>query len=68
MRSPSLIALRLSHSFYGRRLPPVLLDEIAAEDPERVLHSIPKQTKYWTAFRDSATQKLQMLLILVIIG
>ncbi|KAI0149419.1 hypothetical protein BJ166DRAFT_63086 [Pestalotiopsis sp. NC0098] len=36
----------------GRRLPPVLLDEIAAEDPERVLYSIAKTEKIEDGFRD----------------
>lgn len=36
----------------GRRLPPVLLDEVAAEDPERVLYSIAKTEKIEDGFRD----------------
>lgn len=36
----------------GRRLPPALLDEIAAEDPERVLYSIAKTDDIRDGFRD----------------
>lgn len=36
----------------GRRLPPVLLDEIAAQDPERVLYSIAKTDKMHDGFQD----------------
>ncbi|KAK6591765.1 L-aminoadipate-semialdehyde dehydrogenase [Botrytis cinerea] len=37
---------------YGRRLPPALLDEIAAEDPERVLYSIARTENMRDGFRD----------------
>ena len=36
----------------GQRLPPVLLDEIAAEDPGRVLYSIAKTNKMQDGFQD----------------
>ncbi|KAJ8065134.1 hypothetical protein OCU04_005847 [Sclerotinia nivalis] len=36
----------------GRRLPPALLDEIAAEDPERVLYSIAKTDQMQDGFQD----------------
>ncbi|KAI0974119.1 acetyl-CoA synthetase-like protein [Xylaria arbuscula] len=37
---------------YGRRLPPVLLDEIAAKDPDRVLYSIAKTEEIQDGFHD----------------
>ncbi|KAI0815480.1 acetyl-CoA synthetase-like protein [Xylaria sp. FL0064] len=36
----------------GQRLPPVLLDEIAASDPERVLYSIAKTDNMQDGFKD----------------
>lgn len=43
---------RTSLPQYGRRLPPALLDEIAAEDPERVLYSIARTENMRDGFRD----------------
>ncbi|KAF7949957.1 hypothetical protein EAE96_007263 [Botrytis aclada] len=43
---------RTSSPQYGRRLPPVLLDEIAAEDPERVLYSVARTDNMREGFRD----------------
>jgi acyl-CoA synthetase (AMP-forming)/AMP-acid ligase II len=36
----------------GQRLPPVLLDEIAAEDPGRLLYSVAKTDKMQDGFQD----------------
>jgi acyl-CoA synthetase (AMP-forming)/AMP-acid ligase II len=36
----------------GRRLPPVLLDQTAAEDPERILYSIAKSNQMQDGFQD----------------
>jgi acyl-CoA synthetase (AMP-forming)/AMP-acid ligase II len=41
----------------GRRLPLVLLDEIAAKDPERVLYSIAKIDKMQDGFQDITYKK-----------
>ncbi|KAI1762801.1 acetyl-CoA synthetase-like protein [Hypoxylon sp. FL1150] len=41
----------------GRRLPPALLDEIAAQDPERVLYSIAKTAETQNGFQDISYKK-----------
>ena len=42
----------------GRRLPPVLLDEIAAADPERVLYSIAKTNDMQDGFQDPSYKRI----------
>lgn len=44
--------LQTTPSQYGRRPPPVLLDEIAARDPKRVLYSVAKTDMMHDGFHD----------------
>lgn len=48
---------------YGKRLVPVLIDEIAARDPDRVCFSFPRSTDLKDGFVDMKFQTVSFLVL-----